>query len=129
MSACITTPSSYPDRSEQWEAEHHRRRCAAVAPLITDKVIEEHRCNPFGYRDHHSLALQRLDRLLKTYPSGGSRLVPILEASGDWRILERRRFSDDRIVDKVEAGSLEEIVHDIFLRRIAALRTMLEAQA
>lgn len=122
MSERLRDPAAYPDRAEAWEAEHHRRRCASVAPLVTDELIAEHARDPWGYRAHHSLALQRVNRLLKTYPWGGERHMPVHGEDGRWRIMVLRRDAEPALLDGFAAGTLDEAVHEIFLRRVERLR-------
>lgn len=118
----LSEPAAHPDRAEVWEAEHYRRRCHDVAPLLKDELIEEHHQNPWGYRRAHSLELQRLERLFKTYPANGVRYLPCTLNRGEWRVGAVTRDHPLVILEQPRANSLEEIVHEIFLLRVAALR-------
>jgi hypothetical protein len=121
----IRTPAAYPDRGEVWEAEHYRRRCASVRHLMTEELLEEHRRNPFGYRDHHSLGLQRLQRMLKTYPANGVRYAPCLADGVHWRLMAFRRGRDPVLLDEPVLDTLEEAAHEMLLLRIGATRQVL----
>jgi hypothetical protein len=122
----LRTPGAYPDRAETWEQVHYHRRCMDVVGLVTPDIIEEHRGNPFGYRVHHSLALQRLDRALKTYPAAGRRLVPLLGDDGRWRIAQIRRDGDPIALEEPVCAALEDAVHQVFLMRVKALSEYVE---
>jgi hypothetical protein len=122
MSDRVRSPRAYHDREEVWQAEHFRRRCLDVVELVRPEMVEEHRGNPFGYRTHHSLGLQRVDRLLKTYPADGTRHMPILGADGRWRIMAFRRYDPPTTLDEPVLDTLDDAVHQIFLIRLAALR-------
>jgi hypothetical protein len=118
----------YADRAEVWEAEHFRRRCLAVAPLVTPEMVEEHRRNPFGYRNHHSLALQRVDRLLKTYPASGARLSPVLGRDGKWKVMSFSREKEPKLTEEV-FSTLDDAVHAIFVMRLEALELTVERES
>jgi hypothetical protein len=128
MSERIRSPRAYHDRGEVWEAEHYRRRCLDVEPLVRPEMVEEHRTNPFGYRTHHTLELQRVDRLLKTYPADGTRHMPILGGDGRWRIMAFRRHAQAVTLDEPVLGTLDDAVHQIFLIRLEALQTFVRGQ-
>jgi hypothetical protein len=128
MSERVRTPGSYPDRGEAWEQVHFRRRCRSVADLVTQERIDEHRGNPFGYREHHSLDLQRLDRMLKTYPARDTRHMPVLAADGRWRILTFRRHQEPALLDTPVCDTLDDAVHQIFLIRVEALQRFVQEE-
>jgi hypothetical protein len=124
VSERIRSPRAYHDRAEVWEAEHYRRRCLDVIELVRPEMIEEHQRNPFGYRKHHSLELQRVDRFLKTYPADGVRFSPVLGEDGQWRILAFRRYDPPVTLDKPVLPSLDDAVHHVFLMRLDALKSL-----
>jgi len=119
----LRLPGKYRDKSELWEAEHFRRRCIDLAQYATQDLIEEHRASPFAFRKHHSLVLQRVDRLLKTYPRAGRRLLPVLGADELWRMMELRRDTPAQLLGEPTFKTLEEIVHHIFKVRLESLKT------
>jgi hypothetical protein len=128
MSERIRSPRAYLDRAEVWEEEHFRRRCHDVIELFRPEMLDEHKSNPFGYREHHSLELQRVDRLLKTYPSGGLRYMPILGQDSQWRIMAFRRHEPPITLEEPLLGTLDEAVHHIFLLRLQALQAFVEGE-
>jgi hypothetical protein len=128
MSGQIRSPRLYHDRGEVWEAEHYRRRCLDVSKLVRPEMVEEHRLNPFGYRTHHSLDLQRVDRLLKTYPANGTRHLPVLGDDGRWRIMAFRRHDSPTTLNEPVLETLDDAVHQIFLIRLAALSAFVQGQ-
>jgi len=119
----LRSPGKYHDKSELWEAEHFRRRCIDLAQYATPGLIEEHRVNPFAFRKHHSLVLQRIDRLLKTYPSQGRRLLPVLGVDEIWRVMVLHRDKPAQLLGEPRFKTLEEIVHHIFKVRLESLKT------
>jgi len=119
----LRSPAKYHDKSELWEAEHFRRRCVDLAQHVNAELVKEHQANPFAFRKHHSLVLQRVDRLLKTYPAAGRRLLPVLGADDIWRVMVLRREEPAQLLDEPKFKTLEEIVHHIFKLRLESLKT------
>jgi len=119
----LRSPARYHDKSEVWEAEHFRRRCVDLAPYVVPEIIQEHQANPLAFGQHHSLLLQRIDRLLKTYPAAGRRLLPLLGADNRWRVMVLRRKQPAQLLHEPTFTRLEAIVHHIFKLRLECLNT------
>jgi len=123
----LRSPARYHDKSEVWEAEHFRRRCVDIAQCVVPEIILEHQANPLAFGQHHSLLLQRIDRLLKTYPAAGRRLLPLLGADNRWRVMVLRREQPAQLLHEPTFITLEAIVHHIFKLRLECLNTFAEA--
>jgi branched-chain amino acid transport system permease protein len=109
------------DRQLQVYQEFDQRIRRKLRLLVSDAVIEEHRCKPLG---QHSDAL---DRLLNYFRRGGMAgkygLLQSDPGAADYRIV---RFSGARgamstVEDEPLTGSLNAAYHAVFLRRIADL--------
>jgi len=119
----LRTPAKYHDKAELWEAEHFRRRCVDLAPQVVPAIIEEHQANPLAFGKHHSFLLQRIDRLLKTCPADGQRLLPLLGADNLWRVMVLRREQPAQLLHEPTFMSLDTIVHHIFRLRLGCLQS------
>jgi len=120
----LRSAKQYHDKAEQWEAEHYRRRCIDLAKQIIPELVEEHQANPLAIGKQHSLLLQRIDRLLKTYPANGRRLLPMLGHDGLWRIMELRRYEQAQLLNEPIFKTLEDLVHYLFKVRLDALKAV-----
>jgi len=118
----LRSSANYHDKSEVWEAEHFRRRCVDLARQVVPEIIAEHQSNPLAFRKHHSLLLQRIDRLLKTYPADGRRLLPVLGPDERWRVMELRKETPARLLKTPVFATLDAIIHHIFMIRIESLK-------
>jgi hypothetical protein len=122
MNTELCNPFAYSDRAETAEFYHHARRLQFIKSTISDDYISEHLNNPFAYRVHHSLTLQRIDRFLKTYPIGGKRLAVLLDTDNYWKISVLQRDAPSYILSGEQFETLSEAVHRVFVIRFNSLK-------
>lgn len=113
-------PDSVQDKQAVYFAEFDRRMRKRLRMLVSDAVIEEHRCKPLG---QHSDAL---DRLLNYFRRGGmAGKLGIFQATPGIAKYQIVAFPGLRgqptVVENEEFGSLNEAYQAVFLRRIADL--------
>jgi len=88
--------------------------------LVTNEVIEEHRRTPLG---QHSEALERLMLYFRRQPQVDKYAITVVEPFKAYRIvaLSGHRGVAPRLVEDKIYGSLEEVYHGVFMRRVQDL--------
>jgi hypothetical protein len=120
----VSNPSIYRDKSSDWYEYFDQKRRAEILDIISahQNIIEEHRKNPFGYRNHPSPYLQRVHNYFRMQPTFGKYYI---YAEKDWdtyRIAEIRAFGELPILLDRSYGTEEEAMHAVFLQRIQDIR-------
>ena len=108
------------DRSEIVLRRWHERSCKAIRPLITKRLIAEHKRAPLG---EHSDSLKRVLNLLRRNAPSGKLVLVCTKPFKQWRIARLSRlpgqvpiFVDDRVFN-TEAKAM----HAVFLLRLDEL--------
>ena len=108
------------DRGEIVFRRWHERSCKAIRPLITRKLIAEHKCAPLG---EHSDSLKRVLNLLRRTAPSGKLVLVCTKPFKQWGIAKLSGlpgqgpiFVDDRVFN-TEAKAM----HAVFLLRLDEL--------
>lgn len=108
------------DRSEPVFQVWYKRTREAVRPLLTKKIIGEHKRDPLG---HHSDSLKRVLNLIRRTAPSGKYLLVCIRPFKEWRIArtsgvrgQAPTFADDR-----SFNSETKAMHAVFLMRIEEL--------
>jgi hypothetical protein len=108
------------DRSEIVFRRWHERSCKAIRPLITKRLIAEHKRAPLG---EHSDSLKRVLNLLRRTAPSGKLVLVCPKPFKQWRIARLSGvpgqgpiFVDDRVFN-TEAKAM----HAVFLLRLDEL--------
>ncbi len=115
----VSDPNGYHDQRDDWLACFRAQRVAALRPLVTPALIEEHRRNPRG---PHGAALQ----LVLNYVRGPA--VPVVgkafayqRSPGDFRIGVMTARGEPAAIFEDQAYTSElEAQHAAFLYRLRA---------
>lgn len=116
-----TSPQHVVDRQlvvyEHWKSKQRR----AIADLITDELIEEHRIKPLG---QHSEKLERVLQYFRRQPQTGKYLGVMTSPWREYRIgvIAGDRGAPVRILDSPIFATEDAVLHGIFERRISDLR-------
>lgn len=102
---------------EDWSAKQRR----AIATLISEGLIEEHRVKPLG---QHSDDLERVLQYFRRQPQDGKYIGVMTKPWVEYKIgvLSAVRGQPARILEDETFSSEEDVLHGIFLRRVRDLR-------
>lgn len=115
----VSDPFAYPDKRNDWLETFRRQRAAALRPLLTPALIEEHRLNPRG---PHSADLQLVLNFVRgpAVPVSGKAFA-YMRGPGDYGVgLMTARGAPAQIFDDRRYTSEDEAQHAAFLHRLAA---------
>jgi len=110
-----------PDRNvialERFEA----RTRASIRPLLTKKVIAEHKRNPLG---DHSDALKRVLNHLRRSSTLTPYVLVCTKPFREWRLaqLSGERGKAPTFIDAPACGSETQAMHALFLKRVEEVR-------
>jgi hypothetical protein len=116
----VTTQELPADRSAIAQACFEARVRAAIRPLLTKKLIAEHKCNPLG---DHSDSLKRVLNYLRRSTTLTPYVVVCTEPFREWRLarLSRERGKAPAFIDAPNYDSEEKAMHALFLKRVEEL--------
>lgn len=102
---------------EDWSAKQRR----AIAALITDGLIEEHRVRPLG---QHSDDLERVLQYFRRQPQVGKYIGVMTKPWAEYKIgvLSGVRGQPAEILQDETFRTEEDVLHGIFLRRVRDLK-------
>lgn len=102
---------------EDWDRKHRRR----IAELVTDELVAEHAHDPLG---PHSDTLSRVLAYLRRAPIAGKLVIVATRPWEEYRLAELTgvRGQPARLVDDATFTTEEAAMHEVFLRRVRALR-------
>ncbi len=116
----MTSQESPADRNLIALARFEQRTRRAIRPLLTKKIISEHKHNPLG---DHSDTLKRVLNCLRRSPALTPYVIVCTRPFREWRIArmsgERGKgpvFDDDR-----RYNSEKKAMHALFLKRVEVL--------
>jgi branched-chain amino acid transport system permease protein len=94
---------------------YHVRMLATLRPLITEALVEEHRCAPFG---PHSDALQRVLNYFGSFPIDG-KLIAEHDGVEHWYVCRLSGFPPER-VDRIAGpfGTEAAAMDAVFRQRL-----------
>jgi branched-chain amino acid transport system permease protein len=115
-----TAAAPPPDREQIALAMWDKRMRAALRPLITKKIITEHRRDPLG---HHSDALNRVLNYIRRRAPWGKCVVICTKPFKQWRVarLPGARGQVPVFIDERTYNSEAKAMHAAFLVRIEEL--------
>lgn len=114
----VSDPAQYRDKREDWLREFRARRIAALRPLITPTLLEEHRANPRG---PHSADLQLVLNFVRgpAAPIEGKAFAYQREPYADYGIGTMTvRGAPTAIVPGQDFATEREAQHAAFLHRL-----------
>jgi branched-chain amino acid transport system permease protein len=116
----MTTQEVPPDRGAIALARFDARVRAAVRPLLTKKVISEHKRNPLG---DHSDGLKRVLNYFRRSTTLTAYVLICTSPFREWRIgrLSGERGKAPAFIDVLTYDSEEKAMHALFLKRVEEL--------
>ena len=108
------------DRNDIALARFDSRVRAAIRPLLTKKLIAEHKRNPLG---DHSDALKRVLNYFRRSTTLTPYVLICTEPFRDWRVarLSGERGKAPGFIDAATYDSEEKAMHAVFLKRVDEL--------
>jgi branched-chain amino acid transport system permease protein len=108
------------DRNELAHRIWYRRIREKIQPLLTKKIIAEHKRDPLG---NHSDALKRVLNLVRRSAPNGKYLLMCTRPFREWRIVRSSgvRGQGPTPVDERSFNSEAKAMHALFLMRIEEL--------
>lgn len=124
----VFDPSNYRDKSSDWYDYFDKKRRKEIFDIINTHpdIIEEHKKNPVGYRDHPSPQLQRVHNYFRMQPTFGKYYIYAEKEWNTYRIAEVREFGELPVLLDGEFDTEEEAMHAVFLQRIQDIRDELK---
>lgn len=115
----LNDPSRYPDRALDWMEFWHGRRSQQVRQLVTQEVVAEHAGDPAGDHEFHSGELTQVLNYLRMAPTPGKEFAYMTVPFHEYRIgIISPRGEEVEYPVSETFNSEDEIVHEIFLRRL-----------
>jgi branched-chain amino acid transport system permease protein len=114
------TDTARSDRSKHVLQMWYERAREAVRPLVTKKLVAEHKRDPLG---HHSDALKRVLNLIRRTAPHGKYVVVCTQPFKEWRIAVTSGVVGraPALVGERAFKSEAAAMHAVFLRRIEEL--------
>ncbi|WP_018099318.1 hypothetical protein [Sinorhizobium meliloti] len=126
----LINPKVYKDKYvEHYHPVFNELRKRNVRPLISAKIIDEHRANPLGLRPNfHSIELQFVLAYFRTISEHAFYLPIELPGGKGFGIVAAARGKEPKVLADTVYQTVDEARHAIFLKRVEELELNSEVE-